>query len=64
MFLVGGTPALLVAFIRWGVAESSRWENRLKEVGSDWKMSKAFAALFRRSFAAELCSTQSTCSFR
>jgi MFS family permease len=28
VFAVGGTPALLVAFIRYGVKESSRWEER------------------------------------
>jgi len=46
MFLVGGLPALLVLFIRWGVKESERWQNRIAEVGHGWNMSKAFAALF------------------
>jgi len=32
MFLIGGTPALLVAFIRYGVTESRRWQNREHEV--------------------------------
>jgi MFS family permease len=46
MFLVGGSPALLVGFIRYGVSESKRWENRLAEVGRAWTMGKAFGALF------------------
>src|SRR5438445_12761306 len=28
MFLIGGLPALLVGFIRYGVRESSRWKTR------------------------------------
>lgn len=46
MFLVGGAPALLVGFIRWGVTESRRWENRLVEVGRSWTMKRAFAEIF------------------
>jgi MFS family permease len=46
MFLVGGTPALLVGLIRYGVTESKRWENRIAEVGQGWTMVKAFGALF------------------
>jgi len=30
VFVVGGTPALLIAFIRYGVHESSRWEREGK----------------------------------
>ena len=50
MFLIGGSPALLVGFIRWGVMESQRWKDRIDEVGHDWNMQKAFAALFSRRF--------------
>jgi len=32
MFAVGGTPALLVALIRYGVTESKRWQNKESEV--------------------------------
>jgi MFS family permease len=46
MFLVGGSPALLVGFIRYGVSESKRWENRIAEVGRGWTMHNAFGALF------------------
>jgi MFS family permease len=46
MFLIGGTPALLVGFIRYGVRESKRWENRMVEVGRTWTMRNAFSELF------------------
>jgi MFS family permease len=46
MFLIGGSPALLVGFIRWGVTESKRWEHRIEEVGKAWTMKSAFNALF------------------
>ena len=32
MFAVGGVPALLVAFIRYGVAEPARWKNETPRV--------------------------------
>jgi MFS family permease len=41
MFAVGGAPALLVAFIRYGVAEPERWEKRGAQSAGG-----AFAALF------------------
>ncbi|HYM12908.1 MAG TPA: MFS transporter [Bryobacterales bacterium] len=43
MFAVGGTPALLVALIRYGVRESQRWESQRKESGT---MRGAFFKLF------------------
>jgi len=46
MFLLGGAPALLVGFIRYGVHESKRWENRIAQVGRSWTMRNAFGALF------------------
>ena len=46
MFLVGGAPALLVGFIRWGVTESKRWQQRIGEVGRSWTMRRAFGAVF------------------
>ena len=46
MFLVGGAPALLVGFIRYGVTEPARWQQRLAQVGSRWTMLRAFMALF------------------
>src|SRR5712692_6008866 len=46
MFVVGGTPALLVGFIRYGVTESKRWEDRIAQVGGRWTMQRAFLALF------------------
>jgi len=46
MFLIGGSPALLVGFIRFGVTESKRWEKRFAEVGRSWSMKSAFLELF------------------
>src|SRR5258707_245963 len=46
MFVVGGTPALLVSFIRYGVKESKRWEKRIAQVGRTWAVQRAFFALF------------------
>jgi MFS family permease len=45
VFAVGGTPALLVAFIRYGVVEPKRWVERTQQIGrtSAWR---SFAALF------------------
>jgi MFS family permease len=42
VFAVGGTPALLVAFIRYGVAEPKRWQARSQH----WTARSAFFALF------------------
>ncbi len=45
MFLVGGTPALLVAFIRWGVTEPERWQ-----AGRKLSPPRAFLHLFSKQF--------------
>lgn len=45
-FAVGGTPALLVAFIRYGVAEPKRWQHRVRELNRPWGARQAFFALF------------------
>jgi MFS family permease len=45
MFAVGGTPALLVAFIRYGVAEPKRWRSR-REDDRRSPMMRAFLMLF------------------
>lgn len=44
VFAIGGTPALLIAFIRYGVRESSRWEQRAAHVRTSARA--AFFALF------------------
>ncbi len=46
MFAVGGTPALLVAFIRYGVTEPRRWEDRMAQMGQTWSMRRALFTLF------------------
>ncbi len=46
VFAVGGAPALLVAFIRYGVRESARWERRVATLERRWTARDAFFALF------------------
>jgi MFS family permease len=46
MFLLGGSPALLVAFIRSGVHEPERWAIRAKEMGRELTARSAFLTLF------------------
>lgn len=46
MFLLGGTPALLVAFIRYGVNEPAKWANRAQEMGRRLAARSAFSTLF------------------
>jgi MFS family permease len=49
MFALGGAPALLVGFIRYGVQEPARWEGKaceLHRAKKAWTMRQAFLALF------------------
>jgi MFS family permease len=46
MFALGGTPALLVAFIRYGVTEPKRWQKRVEQSGERMRMRRAFLELF------------------
>ena len=46
MFVVGGTPAFLVALIRNNIKEPARWENKQAELGKKWTMHHAFLKLF------------------
>jgi MFS family permease len=46
VFAVGGAPALLVAFIRYGVVEPKRWQRRIQELGQHFTARQAFFALF------------------
>jgi MFS family permease len=46
VFAVGGAPALLVAFIRYGVTEPDRWKRRIAELGRRFTARHAFLALF------------------
>lgn len=45
MFAIGGLPALLVAFIRYGVKESQRWESKASQLET-WSIFRPLAALF------------------
>lgn len=46
VFAVGGAPALLVAFIRYGVRESARWEHRVATLDRRWTARDAFFSLW------------------
>jgi MFS family permease len=46
MFILGGTPALLVAFVRYGVREPVRWTERAREMGQRLSARFAFCMLF------------------
>jgi MFS family permease len=50
MFVVGGTPALLVTFIRYGVRESAAWRERIGEQHRPGLM-EAFARIFSSTYA-------------
>jgi MFS family permease len=50
MFVVGGTPALLVTFIRYGVRESATWERRVA-ANRHPPMSEAFKKIFSPIYA-------------
>jgi MFS family permease len=46
MFAIGGTPALLVMFIRAGVREPKRWEHTVGRLGPRATIGRSFGALF------------------
>jgi MFS family permease len=46
VFAAGGTPALLIAFIQYGVSEPKRWQQRLEKLNRSWSSRDAFLALF------------------
>jgi MFS family permease len=50
MFVVGGTPALLITFIRYGVRESATWRHR-EAVNRHPPMTAAFSRIFSPEFA-------------
>lgn len=49
MFILGGLPALLLAWVRHGVTEPSRWVKK-KSVVRSWTVWQPFAALFTRAW--------------
>jgi MFS family permease len=46
MFVLGGVPALFVAFIRYGVKEPSRWANKRNQLNEAWTARRSFLYLF------------------
>jgi len=51
LFMLGGVPALLVSFIRYGVRESARWEQQVAAKRKPPTMAAALAALFSPKYA-------------
>ena len=51
MFALGGTPALLVGWIRYGVREPVRWRSRAVDLGRRPAMGTAFLTLFSSRYA-------------
>jgi MFS family permease len=49
MFALGGLPALLVSFIRYGVKEPQKWESKAKQLQA-WSLLQPLAALFTPEF--------------
>lgn len=53
MFALGGAPALLVGFIRYGVSEPQRWESKVAQfarLDATRTMWRAFLSLFSREY--------------
>src|ERR1700680_1873096 len=46
MFVLGGFPALFVAFIYYGVKEPSRWSNKRNQLNEAWTAQRSFLYLF------------------
>jgi MFS family permease len=46
MFVLGGVPALLVAFIYYGVREPGRWESKRNQLEQEWGSKRSFFCLF------------------
>ncbi len=46
MFVLGGLPALFVAFIRYGVKEPSRWATKRNQSNEVWTARRSFLYLF------------------
>jgi MFS family permease len=50
MFVVGGAPALLVAFFYNRVHEPARWQNKKQELGHAWTAIESFREPFSRTY--------------
>jgi len=49
MFAIGGFPALLVGFIRYGVTDSARWRSKAEQM-KKWSVSHPLKILFSREY--------------
>jgi MFS family permease len=46
MFILGGTPAFLVAWIRGRIQEPPRWKTKKAELAERWRMHRSFLEIF------------------
>jgi len=46
MFLVGGAPAIVIAYFYSGVQEPDQWQKKIDQPGQKWTMHRAFLTLF------------------
>ena len=58
VFAVGGAPALLVAFIRYGVAEPKRWQHRMQNWARPLQRGGRSSLFLAASTGAGRCSTR------
>ncbi|HEY1471586.1 MAG TPA: MFS transporter [Candidatus Acidoferrum sp.] len=49
MFAIGGLPALLVGFIRYGVSDSARWRSKAQEM-KNWSVGRPLKILFSQEY--------------
>jgi MFS family permease len=49
MFAIGGAPALLVGFIRYGVTDSARWRSKAQQI-KNWSVGRPLRILFSREY--------------
>jgi MFS family permease len=49
MFAIGGLPALLVGFIRYGVTDSARWRSKAEQM-KNWSVGHPLKILFSREY--------------
>ena len=55
MFVIGGLPAIVVAFFYNRVHEPARWERKQAELGSELTMHRAFLVLFSPLYRVRTC---------
>ncbi|MGH9356260.1 MAG: MFS transporter [Terriglobia bacterium] len=50
MYVLGGTPALIIAFLYYKVREPERWENRHRQLKGKWSAQRSLSSIFSRDY--------------